>query len=113
MNAEESIISERFDEGDGVCIKEFDETLNPNAVGAVGIVTHIQMGKARVLFIRSGKGNKIAESIVVRTSILSNINDLALDEDDIHTLIDMALDTNDKEWFLELTDRLPKELVGW
>jgi hypothetical protein len=32
------------------------------------------------------------------------------EEDDLLALIDVALDTNDKEWFLELTSRLPKEM---
>jgi hypothetical protein len=29
------------------------------------------------------------------------------DEDDLLALIDLALDLNDKEWFMELTEQLP------
>jgi hypothetical protein len=32
------------------------------------------------------------------------------EEDDLLALIDLALETNDKEWFLELTSKLPKEM---
>ncbi|RBP86179.1 IDEAL domain-containing protein [Cytobacillus firmus] len=30
-----------------------------------------------------------------------------VEEEDLHALIDLALSTNDKQWFLELTDQLP------
>lgn len=33
-----------------------------------------------------------------------------IDDDDLLTLIDLALETNDKQWFLELTEQLPEEL---
>lgn len=35
---------------------------------------------------------------------------LELEPDDLSSMIDLAIDTNDEEWFLELTSRLPKEL---
>lgn len=41
-----------------------------------------------------------------------NNHSVQLSKDDLLSLIDLALLTNDKEWFMELTGKLDKSLVN-
>ncbi|MFE4523975.1 IDEAL domain-containing protein [Cytobacillus firmus] len=55
------------------------------------------------------RGNHIEADIWIGGEDLAPCVNM-IDEGDLLTLIDLALETNDKQWFLDLTEQLPEEL---
>ncbi|WP_342515590.1 IDEAL domain-containing protein [Sutcliffiella sp. FSL R7-0096] len=116
MSSGESLFLEKqqLKVGDWAHITRISNGFNPRAYGSRGFIMAIDQkdNTAEVLFLKHGSGMDIRELIWISLEDLSEV-DSSLEGEDIHTLIDMALATNDKEWFQELTGRLQKELIGW
>jgi hypothetical protein len=80
--------------------------------GYVGFITDFDLldEEYRIRVTRTRKGEPINRShkwVEVASVVLLPIEKY---EDDLLALIDLALDTNDTEWFFELTSQLPEEL---
>ncbi|MCM3620487.1 IDEAL domain-containing protein [Sutcliffiella horikoshii] len=116
MSSGESLFLEQQQHkvGDWVHITRISNGFNPRAYGSQGFVMAIDKEDeaAEVLFLKHGSGKDIRQLIWIHLEDLSEMNS-SLEGEDIQTLIDMALATNDKEWFQELTEKLQKELIGW
>lgn len=115
MNTETIKMEEgQFQKGDWVELSHTSFGYNPKAKGSVGFVSIVKEDEniAKVVFLKHGNGSRIRRVEWVDIENLSKVEP-SLEENELHALIDMALDMNDQKWFLELTERLPKELVGW
>ncbi|WP_339148378.1 IDEAL domain-containing protein [Sutcliffiella sp. BMC8] len=116
MNASEAVFlkQKNFKKGDWVSISHISRDINPFALGSIGFVTvvHAEDESAKVLFLKHGSGKEIMRLECMNFENLS-ILPVSLEGEDLQALIDIALDSNDKEWFQELTERLQKELIGW
>jgi uncharacterized protein YpiB (UPF0302 family) len=60
----------------------------------------------RMMVTRDSNGKPLREKITIEEDQLLPTR-IFKDEDDLFALIDLALDLNDKEWFMELTEKLP------
>jgi hypothetical protein len=78
----------------------------------VGFVTEYDLvdESYRLRLTRNSKGKSLEKGYawVEKESII--FLPVQKDEDDLLALIDLALDTDDKEWFIEITNLLPKEM---
>jgi hypothetical protein len=78
---------------DGELIHGFVETID------------ILQGFVTVNVVKSDNEEVIGKIVAVRSSWLKNVSDIALDDAQIfHNSIDLALDTWDEAWFMELTN---------
>ncbi|RBP86238.1 IDEAL domain-containing protein [Cytobacillus firmus] len=95
-----------FSKGDWV------EVVNTNLRGCTGYILNLLLDEEgyKVKITADQKGNHIEEVIwIAKEELVPCVN--LVDEHDLLTLIDLALVTNDKQWFLELTDQLPEKLL--
>jgi hypothetical protein len=79
--------------------------------GYVGYITDFDLFEGyRVRLTKNSKGKsfKNGSKWMGEEQIISL--PVGKSEDDLLALIDIALETNDREWFLELTSKLPKEM---
>jgi hypothetical protein len=79
--------------------------------GYVGFITDFDLVdgyRIRITKNRKGEALKKGQKWIDEGSIIPL--SVQKDEDDLLALIDVALDTNDKGWFQELTSQLPREL---
>lgn len=78
--------------------------------GRTGYIDHFDLwnSKYRVRFTTDSNGEPSLGASWVPEEFLVSIND-ERHENDLSFLIDLALETNDKEWFQELTSKLPLE----
>jgi hypothetical protein len=79
--------------------------------GYVGFITDFDLVdgyRIRITKNRKGEALKKGHKWIDKESIIPL--SVQKDEDDLLALIDVALDTNDREWFQELTSQLPREL---
>jgi len=79
----------------------------------IGYITSIStaLEEYEVRVIRKSNGEDYTHknvNISVDFEDTKLMDDIELSEGDLYQLIDMALDTNDKEWFNELQSMLPK-----
>jgi hypothetical protein len=88
--------------GEWVRVMDKDKFLN----GRVGYIDHFDFWKSsyRVRFTTDSAGQKSLGAAWVPEEYLVSIND-ERHEDDLSTLIDFALENNDKELFMELTSK--------
>jgi uncharacterized protein YpiB (UPF0302 family) len=59
----------------------------------------------RMMITRDSKGKILQGKFYIKADQLVPIKE-SKDEDDLLALIDLALDLNEKEWFMELTEQL-------
>jgi uncharacterized protein YpiB (UPF0302 family) len=77
--------------------------------GRLGFVTGIYRdNQITARFIRSSNGYPIKSTSIMHTNDIKLAPlESTLEEDDLYYLIDLALKTNDKDWFKELSSKLP------
>jgi hypothetical protein len=93
-------------------IGEWVKVIDPNyLIGYVGFVTDYDPidEEYRIRFTRNSKGKPIKGHKWVNVDSVMTLT-IGKEEDDLLALIDLALETNDREWFSELTSKLPKEM---
>ncbi|WP_026582143.1 IDEAL domain-containing protein [Bacillus sp. J33] len=92
---------------------EWVEIVNTRLKGCTGYIIrrHLIEDDFKVQITKDSKGNKVVPNVNVWISSkhLAVYQDVK-NEDDLLSLINLALATNDKKWFLELTAQLPEEL---
>jgi IDEAL domain len=72
--------------------------------GALGFVENVGYAKCMVHFIKDRKGKKIDFKKNIDFEDLTPASEMFLDEPALKNMIDLALDTDDEEWFMELTE---------
>ncbi|RBP86067.1 IDEAL domain-containing protein [Cytobacillus firmus] len=95
-----------FSKGDWV------EVVNTNLRGCTGYILNLLLDEEgyKVKITADQRGKHIEGVIwIAKEDLVPCVN--LVDEHDLLTLIDLALVTNDKQWFLELTDQLPEKLL--
>ena len=77
--------------------------------GYVGFINKFDSNdnEYRVFITRDPDGKPVKGGIWADSSNLIYYNNASLDEDDLWSLIDVAIDLKDRDWFLELTAKLP------
>lgn len=89
---------------------EWIKVINTRLIGYTGyIINRLLEDGYKVKLTKDPKGNSIEAIIWIGAEDLVSCED-KVEEDDLLALIDFALATNDKQWFLELTEQLPEEL---
>jgi uncharacterized protein YpiB (UPF0302 family) len=76
--------------------------------GRLGFVTGIHRdNQITARFIRSSHGYPIQSTSIMHTNKIKLAPLESTPEEDLYYLIDLALKTNDKDWFKELSSKLP------
>ncbi|EWG12726.1 IDEAL domain-containing protein [Cytobacillus firmus] len=89
---------------------EWIKVVNTRLKGYTGyIVNRLLEDGYKVKITRDPDGKSIEATIWIGVEDIASFDE-GVEEDDLLTLIDLALATNDKQWFLELTEQLPEEL---
>lgn len=89
---------------------EWIKVKNTRLIGYTGyIINRLLEDGYKVKLTKDPKGNSIEAIIWIGAEDIVSCED-KVEEDDLLALIDFALATNDKQWFLELTSQLPEEL---
>jgi hypothetical protein len=91
----------KFNVGDWVY---YDGEHYASLEGALGFVEYVGYSRCLVEFIKDRNGNRIKFRKEINFEDLMPASELFLDEQALKNLIDLALDTDDEEWFIELTE---------
>lgn len=76
--------------------------------GKTGYIVSVHENNYYVKFVNNRYGTSLRfHSFVASTEVEYAPFEFTPDEDDLYFLINLALDTNDKDWFNELTSKLP------
>lgn len=77
-------------------------------IGAIGYVVSCGESKCTVHFVKDNQGERIDFKYNFSYRELILAREIQLDEQALKNMIDLALDTGDKEWFMELTEKYKK-----
>ncbi|MCM3651310.1 IDEAL domain-containing protein [Metabacillus litoralis] len=77
--------------------------------GRLGYITGVHIdNQITARFIRSAAGYEMNSTAVKQSTEVKHAPlETTPSEDDLYFLINLSLDTNDEEWFKELTSKLP------
>ncbi|MBU8773208.1 IDEAL domain-containing protein [Cytobacillus oceanisediminis] len=89
---------------------EWIKVINTRLIGYTGyLINRLLEDGYKVKLTKDPKGNSIDAIIWIGAEDIVSCEN-KVEEDDLLAMIDFALATNDKQWFLELTAQLPEEL---
>ncbi|MBG9653714.1 IDEAL domain-containing protein [Cytobacillus firmus] len=89
---------------------EWIKVINTRLIGYTGyIINRLLEDGYKVKLTKDPQGNSIEAIIWIGAEDIVSCEE-KVEEDDLLALIDFALATNDKQWFLELTEQLPEEM---
>jgi len=93
----------------GVVIKKGEWVKVTGLYNWIGFITSIShtFKEYEVFVVRRINGGEINKRVLVDFEDTEKL-DSRPSEDDLYRMIDIALDTKDREWFLELQNMLPK-----
>ncbi|MFY2154657.1 IDEAL domain-containing protein [Cytobacillus firmus] len=90
---------------------EWVAVVNTRLVGCKGyILNHLWGEGYKVKITKDSQGNSINAIIWIGAEDIVSCEE-KFEKDDLLALIDFALATNDKQWFMELTSQLPEALL--